>query len=374
MKNKFFKRPQDEEQKPEETEEEIIEQKAQEEDDNTEIDSGGPGIASVKRNKLLLVAASSFFITAVIYFIFFKGSDAPQANLEPVAPIIRPTDVARSETGKSPFEINQIVEKTSEDLALLEKPKTPDIPKLPELSAEEKKEGLLSLDDLAKKEQLKQLDPLAVDQLPILPIAPLPTDNKPLQGQAQLQAPPMALGQAPAGTKIDPSYSDPKYAPIVVMSGGAQSGAGSVGVGYDKNIIVLNGDPIRSLEKSTVTVKTTFVDNRQNVVAQGKLLTAVLETAINTELPGFVRAIVSRDVYGEAGNEVLISRGSRLFGSYSSEVVRGQGRVQINWTRLIRPDGIDLALSSSASDQFGRAGLQGDVDNRYGSIIAGSLL
>ena len=262
--------------------------------------------------------------------------------------------------------------KSDDDLSLLEKPVAPEIPKLPELTADEKKSDLLSLADLEKKEEPKLQDNA---QLPILPKAELPNQNKPAEA-----LPAVAQVAGAAANKVDPTYLDPKYAPIVVMSSPMQQGKDAVsgssvaGVGYDRNIVSVNGDPIRSLAKSAVAIKTTYVEDRQNVIAQGKLLTAVLETAINTELPGFVRAIVSRDVYGEAGNDILISRGSRLFGTYSSEIVRGQGRVQINWTRLIRPDGVDLAISSFASDQFGRAGIQGNVDNRFTSVIANSIL
>jgi len=70
----------------------------------------------------------------------------------------------------------------------------------------------------------------------------------------------------------------------------------------------------------------------------------------------------------------LIPKGSRLFGAYSSKVSRGQARVEIGWTRLIRPDGVDMAINFNASDQFGRAGLVGDVDNKYNSLIASSIM
>ena len=99
-----------------------------------------------------------------------------------------------------------------------------------------------------------------------------------------------------------------------------------------------------------------------------------METAINTELPGSIRAIVSRDVYAETGNNVLIPKGSRLYGDYSTQIVRGQGRVEINWKRLIRPDGVDLQIGFVASDQFGRAGIQGDIDNKYAAILTNSVL
>jgi type IV secretion system protein VirB10 len=91
-------------------------------------------------------------------------------------------------------------------------------------------------------------------------------------------------------------------------------------------------------------------------------------------MPGAVRAVISRDIFGESGNKILIPRGSRLYGAYSSSILRGQARVQIGWTRLIRPDGVSLNINFTVSDQFGRAGIPGDVDNRYSSVISNSLL
>jgi len=158
------------------------------------------------------------------------------------------------------------------------------------------------------------------------------------------------------------------------VSNPTQNGGPSLGVGYNNNIVDLRTNPIDKLDQSQVTVRTTHIADMTHTIAQGKLLNAILETAINTELPGFVRAIVSRDVYGESGSDVLIPRGSRLFGAYSSRIQRGQGRVEIGWTRLIRPDGVDLAITFNASDQFGRSGVPGETDNRYGSTIANSML
>ncbi len=117
-----------------------------------------------------------------------------------------------------------------------------------------------------------------------------------------------------------------------------------------------------------------MIEDRSRTIAQGKLLSAILETAINTEFPGPVRGIITRDVYGESGREILIPKGSRLYGTYSAEIKRGQGRVNISWSRLLRPDGISLSISLSASDQSGRAGIPGEADNRYSSLVANSLL
>lgn len=110
------------------------------------------------------------------------------------------------------------------------------------------------------------------------------------------------------------------------------------------------------------------------VIAQGKIIDAVLETAIDTDLPGNLRAVVSRDVYAESGKNVLIPKGSRLVGTYAAKVKRGQSRVDILWSRIIRPDGIDIDVSSPGVDELGRAGTAGVVDNRYFEIVANAIL
>lgn len=105
--------------------------------------------------------------------------------------------------------------------------------------------------------------------------------------------------------------------------------------------------------------------NPKTTVPQGALIAAVLETAINSDLPGFVRAVVSRDVLSFDGTRVLIPRGSRLVGQYRSEVALGQSRAFVVWTRLLRPDGVSVQLASPGTDPLGRAGLDGKVDRHY---------
>ncbi len=109
-------------------------------------------------------------------------------------------------------------------------------------------------------------------------------------------------------------------------------------------------------------------------IAQGKIVDAVLETAVNTDLPGEMRAIVSRDVFAESGRQIMIPKGSRLIGTYNTSVARGQARVMIIWTRLIRPDGLDIAIGSGGVDALGRAGVEGSVDNKYAEIFSAAML
>lgn len=120
--------------------------------------------------------------------------------------------------------------------------------------------------------------------------------------------------------------------------------------------------------------KATHIGDLHRTIAQGRLIQATLETAINTELPAPIRAIVSRDTYAEAGTEALIPKGSRLIGQYSTEINGGQSRVFVIWTRVIRPDGVDVMINSPLVDKIGQAGIGGQVDNKFQEIFSRSIM
>lgn len=121
-------------------------------------------------------------------------------------------------------------------------------------------------------------------------------------------------------------------------------------------------------------VKAFHFANPQTTVPKGTIIQAVLETALDSTRPGFVRAIVARDVFGFDGNRVLIPRGSRLIGEYKSDLTAGQNRALIQWQRLMRPDGVAINLDSPAVDPLGRAGVRGKVDSHFLERFAGALL
>lgn len=113
-------------------------------------------------------------------------------------------------------------------------------------------------------------------------------------------------------------------------------------------------------------------------VPQGTLIPAVLETALDSTRLGHVRAVVSRDVRGFDGSRILIPRGTRLFGEYRIDFSPGQNRAFVRWTRLVRPDGVAIAIDSPAADALGRAGIQGRVNShfleRFGAAVLQSTL
>ncbi|MGX5851045.1 type IV secretion system protein VirB10 [Mesorhizobium sp. PL10] len=109
-------------------------------------------------------------------------------------------------------------------------------------------------------------------------------------------------------------------------------------------------------------------------IVEGTMIPGTLETAIVSDLPGQVRAIVSQDVYSFDGRRVLIPTGTHLIGEYQSDVVRGQKRVFVIWTRLIRDDGVTVRLNSIGADSLGRSGLTGEVDNKFRERFGAAIL
>ena len=119
--------------------------------------------------------------------------------------------------------------------------------------------------------------------------------------------------------------------------------------------------------------------NPSTTVTQGTLIPAVLETAIDTNVPGYVRAVVSQDVRSFDGTKVLVPRSSRLIGQYQSGMQNGQKRAYVIWTRLIRPDGASVNLASPAVGFDGTTGLAGQVSGngffqRFGSAMLLSVV
>jgi len=114
--------------------------------------------------------------------------------------------------------------------------------------------------------------------------------------------------------------------------------------------------------------------NQAVLIPQGTTIPAVLETALDSDLPGYARAVVSRDVRGFDGSTILIPRGSRVIGEYRSAVSQGQTRAFVIWTRILRPDGASIMIGSGGGDPLGRAGLAGKVDTHFFEEFSGAVL
>ncbi len=155
-------------------------------------------------------------------------------------------------------------------------------------------------------------------------------------------------------------------APLPPPAPGAEGGpaTGNTASDFASKIGGVGGAPAQA--RSDVDPKTT--------VTQGTLIPAILETAINTDVPGFARAVVSQDVRSFDGSRILVPRSSRLIGQYQSGLQGGQKRAYVIWTRLIRPDGVSVNLASPATGFDGSTGLEGKVNSHFFKRFGSSIL
>jgi type IV secretion system protein VirB10 len=112
------------------------------------------------------------------------------------------------------------------------------------------------------------------------------------------------------------------------------------------------------------------------VLQTGFVIPATLISGINSGLPGQIMAQVSQPVYDSpTGKWRLIPQGSRLVGSYSSEVAFGQARVLVAWQRIIFPDGKTMDIGAMpGADGAGYAGFKDQVNNHYARVFGSALL
>ena len=116
------------------------------------------------------------------------------------------------------------------------------------------------------------------------------------------------------------------------------------------------------------------IANPSNTVIQGTMIQAVMETALDSSLPGQTRAIISEDVFSYDGSRLLIPRGSRLIGRYRSGIEIAQRRVTIAWDRIILPNNQTVQISSFGGDELGRSGVTGFVDTRFDERFGSAAL
>lgn len=166
---------------------------------------------------------------------------------------------------------------------------------------------------------------------------------------------------------------------LVVLDNPASSGPGSLTGGEGEGLTVAGEDRSSKFLAAASSIgdrsaKARKIERIDALVPEGTLIPGILETAIVSDLPGQVRAIVSQDVYSFDGRRVLIPTGTRLIGEYQSEITRGQTRIFVVWTRMLRDDGVSVRLNSIGADSLGRSGLTGRVDKKFRERFGAAIL
>ncbi len=215
--------------------------------------------------------------------------------------------------------------------------------------------------------------------LPMAPPAVPPAAITPAPGGLTAPPPTAVLAAPPQGAVSAVPAAGPNAVPTLVFDAGVNSAPISAGAsvpGAPAGTGNANDDFAARLTGGTgggkATASASF--DPRTTVTQGTLIPAVLETAIDTDVPGYVRAVVSSDVRSFDGARVLVPRASRLIGQYKSGLTAGQKRAYVIWTRLIRPDGVSVNIASPAVAFGGETGLAGRVDSHFFARFGSAML
>ncbi|PAF46738.1 hypothetical protein BKH41_08495 [Helicobacter sp. 12S02232-10] len=101
-------------------------------------------------------------------------------------------------------------------------------------------------------------------------------------------------------------------------------------------------------------------------ITANKMIPAILINAISSDLSGKITAQVEDDIFASMGNAVLIPKGSQVIGFYNNNNQIGVNRLQVIWSEIITPQGVDILLTdASNADIVGKSGLPGKVNNKY---------
>ncbi len=240
--------------------------------------------------------------------------------------------------------------------------------------------GVVTFVSLSNHRLARQIQPPPVAAAPA-PAPPKPAPvvaaAEPLAIQAAPPAPPPATPQVtsdPHAPAMVVDFSQPPAAGTTTVVKPATPGGAPAANGADDKLSPDERFSARVTGSNVDVAHASRIHDLSHTAPQGTVIPAVLETAINSDLPGFTRAVVSRDVRGFDGTSVLIPRGSKLIGQYRSGVALSQTRAFVVWSRIITPDGVSIDIGSPGTDPLGRGGLEGETDTHFFERFGGAIL
>jgi type IV secretion system protein VirB10 len=274
--------------------------------------------SSPQKNLLILAGIVGIFI--YIFFNFFMRSDSSK----------------KSDTPAPDTVVKAIQVMTDSDV-----PSIPTLPNQPKLE--------------------DPTPPPPPDQKDILPLPPAPLPPTPQETEEDTAAIPLSpvlpsalLPVAPLNSEEEKKRANSKRKSSIMLISGTP--------------------PTKTPEQLEQENDFKYRGDMNLVLGRGKLIDAIVESAINTDFGGEIRAVITRDIYSEWGKNILIPKGSRVFGIYSAGISGAYGRISVEWTRIDLSSGYSLNLSGTATDNLGKKGLQGRVDNKFKERFSNAIL
>ena len=202
-------------------------------------------------------------------------------------------------------------------------------------------------------------------------------------------APPVATPvplPMPATSIFAPGHdSTAAESPIFAFSGGGGAAA-AVPAALPSPAALISGDQgnqpggqlsaLGNMLEPTILAgsKARLLPHPDMMLTMGTIIPCTLQTAIDSQLAGYVKCVLPQDVRSTTGNVVLLDRGTTVVGEIGRGLVQGQDRVFVLWDRAETPDHAVIELSSPGTDELGRSGLPGSVNNHWWERFGGAIM
>jgi type IV secretion system protein VirB10 len=190
-----------------------------------------------------------------------------------------------------------------------------------------------------------------------------------------------AVAAAPVAVSAppDPLLLAAQRAPLMGLNkrGGVAAGDANQRVGmFGQDVEADDKGAFERRLKSPVlnAVKAGVIGDLNYVIPQATSIPCIMETAMQSDQPGFVSCVIPTDVLSANGRVVLLERGTQVTGEYRGGLKQGQVRLFVLWSRARTPAGVVVDLGSPATDALGRAGVGGYVDNHWFERFGSALL
>jgi type IV secretion system protein VirB10 len=228
--------------------------------------------------------------------------------------------------------------------------------------------------------------PIFIPTAPTTPTDPASTAPK-TPGELLVDDTPKAKSSGGGGSRPRAPSLDKAQSPLMVGGGSSSAAPSDQPPSLDSYLASLQGLSAAAAnptiqdsvaKTSAATVSASLIGDRNFLLAQGSFIDCVLQTRIDSTVPGMTSCVVSRNVFSDNGKILLIERGSTVSGEYQADLQQGQARLFVLWTRLKTPNGVVVQLESPGTDALGGAGVPGRVNThffaRFGSALLLSLV
>lgn len=236
--------------------------------------------------------------------------------------------------------------------------------------------------------------PQEIEEKPSLPLIKEEADEPKVEVQpvvVQQPAPlPLTEGNFDAQGNPIPTLEELKFAAPMMGAVASNTANGAAG-GADRSLglsstVALNeteateGRDLARRLRSVATPSTSAsrIKNQSLILSKGTVIECILETRVDTTVPGMTTCVIPRNIYSMNGRVLLVEKGTRAIGEYQGSVANGLARIFMLWTELRTPHGISIPLNSPAADALGAAGMGGYVDfhwwKRFGNALLFSLI